>query len=57
MKIIHTNCHETFILVRGEFGLELAYIKEGVGIITYNERQHGVKYIMDLVESAERRSV
>lgn len=57
MKIIHTNCHETFILVEGEFGLELAYIKDGLGIITYNERQHGLKYIMDLVESAERRSV
>ena len=57
MKIINTNHRETFILVEGKFGLELAYIKEGIGVVTYNERQHGRKYILDLVESAERRSV
>ena len=57
MKIIHTNCGETYVLVEGKFGLELAYVKDGLGIITYNEKQHGRKYILDLVESAERRSV
>ena len=57
MKIIHTNCGETYVLVEGKFGLELAFIKDGVGVISYNERKHGRKYILDLVESAERRSV
>ena len=57
MKTIRTMDGEIFILVEGKFGLELAYIRQGIGVITYNERQHGLKYIMDLVESAERRSV
>ena len=57
MKIIKTNCGETYVLVEGKFGLELAYIKPGIGIITYTENRHGRKYILDLVESAERRSV
>ena len=57
MKIIKTNQRETFILVEGKFGLELAFIKDGIGIVTYNERKHGRKYILDLIESAERRSV
>ena len=57
MKVINTKNNETFILVEGKFGLELAYIKQGIGIITYTENQHGRKYILDLVESAERRSV
>ena len=57
MKVIKTNCGETFVLVEGKFGLELAFIKEGIGVISYNERKHGRKYILDLVESAERRSV
>ena len=57
MRIIHTNHRETFILVEGKFGLELAYVKDGLGIITYSEKRHGRKYILDLVESAERRSV
>ena len=57
MRIIRTNHRETFILVEGKFGLELAYVKDGLGIITYSEKRHGRKYILDLVESAERRSV
>ena len=57
MKIINTKDKETYILVEGKFGLELAYVREGMGIITYTENQHGRKYILDLVESAERRSV
>lgn len=57
MKVINTKNNETYVLVEGKFGLELAFIKEGIGVITYTEKQHGVKYIMDLVESAERRSV
>lgn len=57
MKIINTNCGETYVLVEGRDGLELAYVKPGIGIITYTEKQHGRKYILDLIESAERRSV
>ena len=57
MKIINTMNGETYILVEGKFGLELAFIKAGIGIITYTEQRHGRKYILDLVESAERRSV
>lgn len=57
MKVINTKNNETFILVEGKFGLELAYSKDGLGIITYSEKRHGRKYILDLVESAERRSV
>lgn len=57
MKIIKTNQHEVFVLVEGKFGLELTFIKEGIGVITYTEKRHGRKYILDLVESAERRSV
>jgi len=57
MKVINTKNNETYVLVEGRDGLELAYVKPGIGIITYSEKRHGRKYILDLIESAERRSV